>query len=70
MIQIVIGSGINVTGPAKTAQQLTESILFACESYTHALTRNTKYLTKDGQVCFHRRLFADAVEPRGCISQP
>ena len=33
------------------------------ESYTHALPRNTKYLTIDDQVCFHRWLFTDAVEP-------
>ena len=39
------------------------------ESYTHALSRNTKYLTIDGQVCFYRQPFANAVEPRGCISQ-
>ena len=40
------------------------------ESYIHALSRNTKYLTIDGQVCFYRQPFADAVEPRGCISWP
>ena len=33
------------------------------ESYIHALSRNTKCLTIDGQVCFYRRPFADAVEP-------
>ena len=31
------------------------------ESCTHALPRNTKYLIIDGQVCFYRRLFTDAV---------
>ena len=30
------------------------------ESYTHA-SLNTKYLIIDGQVCFYRRLFTDAV---------
>ena len=40
------------------------------ESYIHALSGNTKCLTIDGQVCFYRRPFADAVEPRGCISWP
>ena len=40
------------------------------ESYIHALTRNTKCLTIDGQVCFYRRPFSDAVEPWGCISWP
>ena len=39
------------------------------ESYNNALPRNTKYLTIDGQVYFHRWLSADAVEPQGCISQ-
>ena len=40
------------------------------ESCTHALPRNTKYLIIDGQVCFYRRLFTDAVKPPGCISWP
>ena len=40
------------------------------ESCTHALPRNTKYLIMDGQVCFYRRLFTDAVKPLGCISWP
>ena len=35
------------------------------ESYTHALPRNTKYLIIDGQVCFYRRLFTNAVKPPG-----
>ena len=38
--------------------------LSVCESYTHVLPRNTKYLMIDGQVCFHRRLFTDARKPR------
>ena len=40
------------------------------ESHTHALSRNTKHLRLDGQVCFFRQLFSDAVKPRGCISWP
>ena len=40
------------------------------ESNTHALPRKTKHSTIDDQVCFHRRLFADTVEPRGYISRP
>ena len=40
------------------------------ESYTHALSRVTKHLRLDGQVCFFRWLFSDAVKPRGCISWP
>ena len=38
------------------------------DRHTHALSRNTKYQTIDCQVCFYRRLFTDAVKPRGCIS--
>ena len=38
------------------------------DRHTHALSRNTKLWTVDCQVCFYRRLFADAVKPRGCIS--
>ena len=33
------------------------------ESHTHALSNDTKYLRLDGQVCFFRRLFFDAVKP-------
>ena len=40
------------------------------ESCTHVLHRNTNYLIIEGQVCFYRQLFTDAVEPPGCISQP
>ena len=40
------------------------------ESHTHALFRETKHLRLDGQVCFYRRLFSDAVKPRGCLSWP
>ena len=40
------------------------------ESHTHALSRDTKHLRLDGQVCFFRRIFSDAVKPRGCISWP
>ena len=39
------------------------------ERYIHALSRNTNCLTIDGQVCFYRRLFTNAVKPRGCISR-
>ena len=45
--------------------------IFACnESHTHALSRDIKYLRLEGQVCFYRRLFSDAVKPRGYISWP
>ena len=39
------------------------------ERYIHALSRNTNCLTIDGHVCFYRRLFTNAVKPRGCISK-
>ena len=38
------------------------------ERYIHALSRNTNCLTIDGQVCFYRWLFTDAVRPQGSIS--
>ena len=40
------------------------------ESHTHALSRDTKHLRIDGQVCLFRRLFSNAVKPRGCFSWP
>ena len=40
------------------------------ESHTRALSRDTKHLSLDGQVCFCRRLFSDDAKPRGCISWP
>ena len=40
------------------------------ESNTHALSRDTKHLRLDDQVCFFRRLFPDAVKSRECISWP
>ena len=40
------------------------------DRHTRALSRNTKHWTIDSQVCFYRRLFIDAVKPRGCISWP
>ena len=40
------------------------------ESHIYALSRDTKHLSLDGQVCFCRWLFSDAVKPRGCILWP
>ena len=40
------------------------------ESHTHALSRGTKHLKLDGQVCFFKWLFSDAIKPRGCILWP
>ena len=54
------------TGLIHTSTEI--QFLSISERYTHALPRNTKYLAIDGQVCFYRRLFADAVKPRRCIS--
>ena len=33
------------------------------KSHTDALFRDTKHLRLDGQVCFYRRLFSDAIKP-------
>ena len=60
-----------VTGSGKTGLIATITdihFLTVRESCTHALSRNTKYLIIDGQVCFYRRLFTDAIKPSGCIS--
>ena len=38
------------------------------ESHTHALSRDANNLRLDGQVCFFRWLFSDAIKPLGCIS--
>ena len=64
-------SSVYVTGSGKTGLiHISTEIQFLSisERYTHALPRNTKYLAIDGQVCFYRRLFADAVKPRRCMS--
>ena len=42
----------------------------ADENHTHALSKDTKHSRLDGRVCFYRRLFSDAVKPRGCNSWP
>ena len=68
-----MGIAIYVTGSGKTGLIATITdihFLPIRESCTHALPRNTKYLIIDGQVCFYRRLFTDAVKPPGCISWP
>ena len=60
-------------GPGKTGLICSSTVfhfLSVRKSYTHALPRNTKYLTIDGQFYFHRWLFTDAVKPQGCISWP
>ena len=52
--------------------QILKSIHFlpVDKSHTHALSRDTKHLSLDGQVCFCRRLFSDDAKSRGCISWP
>ena len=40
------------------------------KSHTYALSRDVMHLRLDGQACFYRRLFCNAVKPRGCISWP
>ena len=62
---------LDVTGSGKTGLIHTSTkiqFLSISERYIHALPRNIKYLAIDGQVCFYRRLFADAVKPQRCIS--
>ena len=45
-------------------------ILAVDESHTNALSKDTKHLRLDGQVCFSQAAFFDSVKPRGCISWP
>ena len=40
------------------------------ECHTHALSRDTVHLRLDGQVCFYRRFFCNAIKLQGCISWP
>ena len=57
----------------KTDRMVTNTeihFLLVDEYHTHALSRDTMHLRLDGQVCFFRRLFCDAVKPRGCILWP
>ena len=54
------------TGLIHTSTKI--QFLSISERYTHALPRNTKYLAIDGQVCFYRRLFSNAVKPWRCMS--
>ena len=56
----IISFKINVTEFAKTDLMGTNTeihFLPVDESHTHALSRDTKRLRLDGQVCFFRRLF-------------
>ena len=61
-------ASVYVTGSGKTGLIATITdihFLPVRESCTHVLPRNTKYLIIDGQVCFYRRLFTDAVKQPG-----
>ena len=57
-------------GKPTLSTQILKSIFPVDESHTHALSRGTKHLGLDGQVCFYRRLISDAVKARGCILWP
>ena len=49
-------------GKPTLSTQILKSIFPVDESHTHALSRGTKHLGLDGQVCFYRRLISDAVK--------
>ena len=67
---IVYGTNVTIFGKIDHLRASNEiHFLPVQERYIHALSRNTNCLTIDGQVCFYRRLFTDAVKPRGCISR-
>ena len=69
MVLISVYACIQAFGKARLIHTSTEiQFLSIGERCTHALTRNTKYLAIDGQVCFYRQLFANAVKPRRCMS--
>ena len=64
---------VNVTVFWKTDRMVTNTeihFLPVDECHTHALSRDTMHLRRDGQVCFYRWLFCHAVKSRGCISWP
>ena len=53
------------TGPNRTRTKIHFTACLTLKLYyTLALPRRTKHMAKDGQVCFHRRLFADPVKPQ------
>ena len=39
-----------------------------CRNINDSLSRSINYVALDGQVCFHRRLFADPIKPCWCIT--
>ena len=62
-----------MTGFAKTNLMGTNTeihFLPVDKNHTHALSKDTKHLRLDGQVCFYRQLFSDTFKPRECISWP
>ena len=62
-----------MTGFVKTDLMGTNTeihFLYVDENHTHALSKDTKHLRLDGQVCFYRQLFSNAVKPQGCILWP
>ena len=63
-----------MTGFTKTipkAQEVKSKLqLYIEATYTQALSRHTKNMAVDGQVCFYRQLFVDLVKPQGCTTRP
>ena len=59
-----------VIGFAKNYPELHIQFIPQHKSYTPALSRHTKHMAIDGQVCFHRWLFSDLVKPGRCTTAP
>ena len=60
-----------VTGFTKTNQNVTRTEIHAIIlMITHALSRCISYMAIDGQICFHKWLFANLVKPHSCITGP
>ena len=54
--------------PPQITQELKSNLLLNIKITLLVLPRNTKHLATDGQVCFHRQLFANSVKPSKCIT--
>ena len=60
---------LDLQKPALMAQELKSNLQhYINDIYTHALSRNIKWVAIHSQVCFHRWLFSNPVKPHWCIT--
>ena len=52
------------------AQELKCILLPNIKATLVTLHRHTKHMGKNGQICFHRGLFVNAVKPQRCTTEP